>query len=401
MNDLVSVIVPIYNIEKYVKECIESICKQTYMNLEIILVNDGSTDGSKAICEYYSRIDSRIVLINKPNGGLVSARKAGIMRSKGAYISCVDGDDWVESRYIENMYKETQMKNIDIVIAGFRRNLDGVSVNILNNIKLGEYSKDEIRNILSLNLINNGVFFEFGIYSYLWNKLFKKSSIINFQLAVPDKIFIGEDSACVFPAILNSSRIKIINSTDYNYRQRPNSMLKKESNFKEEISTFSLLFKHLKKMLLIKDNPELTEILVKQIKELVSGLMIIRTGGFIEYENETIFSLFDKIDITQSIGIYSAGTFGQHVYRRLKYNLNAEMVKLYDPDYKQYNEHGLDVVNSDNIHNNCHDYVIICSLSNAYIENVSKFLLEKGYNEKQIISLNSKTVDVNKITSYL
>ena len=102
---MISVIIPIYNVEKYLTKCIESVINQTYKNLEIILVNDGSTDNSKEIIDKYSSIDSRIKVINKKNGGLSDARNVGIELAKGEYITFLDSDDWIELNMYEKLYK--------------------------------------------------------------------------------------------------------------------------------------------------------------------------------------------------------------------------------------------------------------------------------------------------------
>ena len=103
-DPLISVIVPIYMIDRYIGICIESIISQTYRNLEIILVDDGSKDRCSEICDLYAKKDPRVRVIHKPNGGLVSARKAGLQQSNGAYINYVDGDDWIGPGFIEGLY---------------------------------------------------------------------------------------------------------------------------------------------------------------------------------------------------------------------------------------------------------------------------------------------------------
>ncbi len=116
MGELVSVIIPIYNVEEYLEECISSVCNQTYKNIEIILVNDGSTDSSKNICEKWELKDNRIIVINKDNGGLSSARNVGIKQSKGSYITFIDSDDYVEETFIEEMLQQIKKENSDIAI---------------------------------------------------------------------------------------------------------------------------------------------------------------------------------------------------------------------------------------------------------------------------------------------
>ena len=116
---LVSVIVPIYKVEPYLRRCLDSIVKQTYTNLEIILVDDGSPDGCPQICDEYAARDKRIVVIHKDNGGLSDARNAGLDICKGEYISFIDSDDWVANIYIEAMLKATITNNAEIFNEGY------------------------------------------------------------------------------------------------------------------------------------------------------------------------------------------------------------------------------------------------------------------------------------------
>lgn len=124
--DLISVIVPVYNVEKYLRKCIDSILSQTYTNLEIILVDDGSVDNSGRICDEYKEKDSRIVVIHKENGGLSSARNAGIDMAHGEYIGFIDSDDYIDSDMYEELYKNMQDNNADLSICGILNLYQGI-----------------------------------------------------------------------------------------------------------------------------------------------------------------------------------------------------------------------------------------------------------------------------------
>lgn len=117
--ELVSIIIPVYNIADYVKDCIESVRLQTYSDLEIIVVDDGSTDGSAQICDALAVQDARITVIHKENGGVSSARNSGIETAKGKYIAFIDGDDWVEETYVETLYRSMKEAEADVAAVGF------------------------------------------------------------------------------------------------------------------------------------------------------------------------------------------------------------------------------------------------------------------------------------------
>ena len=117
-NDLISIIVPVYNMEQYMERCVNSIINQTYHNLEIILVDDGSTDHSPAMCDEYALRDGRIKVVHKPNGGLSDARNAGLTVASGNYIGYVDSDDWIEPQMYEKMYAVTPMAGVCPIMCG-------------------------------------------------------------------------------------------------------------------------------------------------------------------------------------------------------------------------------------------------------------------------------------------
>ncbi|UPZ37825.1 glycosyltransferase [Sphingobacterium sp. PCS056] len=143
---LVSVIVPVYNVERYLKHCVDSIVGQTYTHLEIILVDDGSPDGCGAICDYYAELDSRIQVIHKTNGGLSDARNAGIHRAKGEFIAFVDSDDLVHPQFIEILI--SQIGDADIAMCTYQEFEDAVEVSHISHINSVSYSGQQMNNML-------------------------------------------------------------------------------------------------------------------------------------------------------------------------------------------------------------------------------------------------------------
>ena len=119
-TELISVIVPVYNVERYLRRCVDSILHQTYRNLEVLLVDDGSTDASGAICDEYAAQEERVTAVHQKNGGLSAARNTGLERAQGTYLCFVDSDDFLDSRMLETLCRDLQEQNADVAVVGFR-----------------------------------------------------------------------------------------------------------------------------------------------------------------------------------------------------------------------------------------------------------------------------------------
>lgn len=240
---LVSVIVPVYNVERYIKKCIDSILNQTYRNLEIILVDDGSTDGSSKMCDEYARNDTRILVIHKANGGQSEARNIGISESKGDYIFFVDSDDYIEYNAIKTMLEIAENKNADMVIA------DIYSVNekgeILNEGK-GQYTFQNERLFSAEEAAQAFAELDWGP----WNKLYKRS--VHKDIYFPQGK-IHEDEAIMFQLFEQCNKIVYTNARLYNYLQREGSTtstkysLKKMNWFEVWIDNFKYVQEHFPK----------------------------------------------------------------------------------------------------------------------------------------------------------
>ena len=187
MNDLISVIVPAYNIEEHIGRCLESICRQTYKTLEIIVINDGSTDATGAVIEKYANLDSRIVSIYKENGGVTSARLEGIKRATGEFIGFVDGDDEIESNMYERLFYNAQKYNAHISHCGYQMHFADGRVHYFHNTGLlaKQDKTTALRELLSGSMIEPG----------LCNKLFHKNLLHSLlqDTVIDTSIKINED----------------------------------------------------------------------------------------------------------------------------------------------------------------------------------------------------------------
>lgn len=207
--ELISVIVPVYNVESYLEKCIESIQNQSYKSLEIILVNDGSTDSSGDICDKYATCDKRIRVIHQKNGGISSARNTGLEVANGDYIAFVDSDDYIEPKMYEDLLNVLKEYNLDIIDCGSFRDKNGMITGGCNDGQIEIYEKDDALRLA----MHDG-------FTSVWNKLYKRDIVINIRFPEGRKF---EDSAISYLYIANANRIGHINRSYYYYRLNLNS----------------------------------------------------------------------------------------------------------------------------------------------------------------------------------
>ena len=213
MEPKISVIIPVYNVEKYLEKCIKSVISQEYKNLEIILVNDGSTDKSGEICDNYKLIDDRIKVMHKKNGGLSDARNCGLDNARGEYIAFLDSDDWIDKKLYSSLYNIINKYDADIAICNFKKVYKENEE--LNNIHSEFiYSNVEVlENILS----------KIGTQMIVsWNKLYKREVLKNMRFPVGK---IHEDEFLTPMILYKANRIVYTEKELIYYRQRENSIM--------------------------------------------------------------------------------------------------------------------------------------------------------------------------------
>lgn len=225
MKELVSVIVPVYKVENYLKECVDSIINQTYKNLEIILVDDGSPDNSGMQCDEYAKIDSRIRVIHKENGGLSDARNAGMKICTGDYISFVDSDDYISPVFIETLHKTIVNGECDIVAIKWGtafwdgRELIRPLTQKFDDCKIEYLSAESVLEKMLYQEIATGAPF----------KLYRRQILKNVEFP---KGYLYEDVATTYKPFLNSNKAAIVCADLYAYRKRRDSIIRRK--FSEE-----------------------------------------------------------------------------------------------------------------------------------------------------------------------
>lgn len=225
---LISVIVPVYNTKQYLSVCLDSILNQTYKNIEVVLVDDGSTDGSLEICLDYANTDSRVIVVQQDHGGLVEARKSGVKTSKGEYCIFVDSDDWIADNLLETVLALADSGSVDIVSYNMR--------SVGTKCSDWTYTVPEgIYEHLQLQDLYKKMMFDFkngcpGIIQSLCTKFMRKELLWLSIESEDSRITMGEDAAVVYKAMLLAKKIVITHEVFYYYRVHEKSMCRKKEN---------------------------------------------------------------------------------------------------------------------------------------------------------------------------
>ncbi len=310
---LISVIVPVYNTKQYLSVCLDSILNQTYKELEVILVDDGSTDGSLEICTDYANTDARVIVVRQEHGGLVEARKSGVKASKGEYCIFVDSDDWIADHLLETALSLTDSGSVDIVNYNMR--------SVGTRCSDWTYTVPEgIYEHLQLQDVYKKMMFDFksgcpGIIQSLCTKLMRRELLWSSIEGEDSRITMGEDAAAVYKAMLLAKKIAITHEVFYFYRVHENSMCrKKEDDTVQKVYYFqqymqSVFSEYNEKYGL---NGQLQRYIVPFIQKGIGDLFSLEVRSLYRIPFCTLTDCIDR-----KIVLYGAGIVGKSYYRQL------------------------------------------------------------------------------------
>lgn len=233
MSSKLSIIVPVYNTEKYLDQCIHSIINQEYKNFRLILIDDGSTDSSGKICDQWAHKDRRITVYHKKNGGLMSAWKYGLMKSDTEYIGFVDSDDWIDSNMYSKLLQEAEKTDSDIIACGWISDYEDGRDNIKERVEFAgrTFDAEGIRREVYPAWISGRNYKWVGITPNRWTKLFKRELLLENISFCDDRVSIGEDLLAIFCTVPNAGRITVMKDFfPYHYRIHGGSMIHKYSD---------------------------------------------------------------------------------------------------------------------------------------------------------------------------
>lgn len=385
---VVSVIVPIFNVAEYLPQCIESICGQTYHKLEIILVDDGSTDGSGRICDEYAEKDRRVMVIHKKNGGLVSARKEGLMAAGGEYISYVDGDDWIDRGMYQKLLEIDG--EADLIAFAAYEEYGGEERRgwKKNTVREGLYADEKDKFWLYGHMIVNDNFFENGILAYLWAKLIKRELLMECQMKVSDIITYAEDAACVYPCLLKADSIYVSNAPFYHYRVRPASMVKEE--VKAEI--LYELYRTLGNMFYA--HPA-KESLKQQLRGFMWQGMLLKNYTGIK-SGMPLFP-FKRVQAGMKVAVYGAGIFGKVIRECCGQNSSIRAAGWFDRRYDFYAGQGLNIQAVEELYKEKFDVIVIAILNEKLARQICGELVGNGICRDKIDYIHGEDLSERKL----
>ena len=388
MNEkLLTVIIPVYNEEKYLQETINSVVTQSYQNLEIIIIDDGSTDSSPQICDYYASIDKRIKVIHQDNGGMISARYAGIKRATGEYVIFIDGDDFISPEMYKKLMKFAEEYDADMIGGGAIRYRaeDDFTKDICYEVPEGLYEEGEIEQQIYPRMLWDNKNDKWAVDPSLCMKVIRRDILLKQYKKIHEFSFsYGEDSAVIYPAILDMKKIYLSHECYYYHRKRDVNVVAPyllSENYLEQLLT---LYKYLHECFSkvpIENNliMQLDMFYINSVNYLIRRYPQIKKSGI---EKQYLFP-YDEVKKGSKIVLYGAGKIGKQYWNQIGKIHYFEDVLWVDKDYK--NAKSSCVTDISNVDAKLYDYIIIAIKSTEICGIVSEKLNCMGWREDQII----------------
>ncbi len=376
-KSLVSIIVPVYNVAPYIRECIESIQRQTYQEIEIVVVDDGSEDGSGSICEEIAASDSRIKVISQENAGVVTARSRGIDGSAGDYIMFVDGDDWIEPDMIETLISKGKVEDSDLVTSGvYYQETADKTIERYDEFPEGTYLYEEqLGEILRVMLYDTDHGYVQRFTPWIYNKLYRRDLVEVIYKEVAPNITFAEDSVFLYKYLLQCKSVSIIHQCCYHYRYRKESAmhtvnphmltdinkvyLALEADFRKHKAGESLIFQ-LQRW-----------VMIMSCRAINSHMGFCNQAHVPEYIADTA-GLRNK-----KLILYGAGKVGQDTYNQLR-RFSYQIILWADRNYQFYQEKGFPVSSPDEISVKDYDVVLIAVGEEDLAKAIEKDLSARG-----------------------
>lgn len=374
---IVSIVVPIYNTKSYLTACLQSIIDQTYQNIEILLIDDGSTDGSDEICREFAHKDDRITYIRQDNMGQMCARKTGVAHATGEFLMFVDSDDWIDRGMVE--FLVSQIGNADMVTSGVHYESGSkVETDYLDRYSEGVYAGRDKELLLRTMLYDMDSDILQRLTPWIWNKLYRTeiAKLVHQSLSI-DSSF-AEDGVFLYYYLINSEAVKICHTCFYHYRFREDSMFHKGNpHMLTDINKAYLALEPCFRKHWLRDN------LMLQLQHWISVMTVMALNGGMGFASRIYIPEF-QIDTDglkgKRIVLYGAGKVGKDYFRQLT-KMGYEVVLWVDSNNIQ-NE---GVRKPEEIYRTEYDIILIAVSRPEYVEGIKQTLKKMKIEEEKLI----------------
>ena len=379
---MISVIVPVYNIDSVIGECLDSILGQTYQDLQIIVVDDGSTDNSGKICDAYAYQDRRVQVVHTRNCGLVAARKKGLSYAKGEYIGFVDGDDWIQPQMYEELLAEIVDTDADFVHFGFWEKSGGRSIPHLK-FEEGVFDLPGGADGFIRKFVLREDYSEYESMTYsIWSKLFRRDIICAAYEKVPDDLNVGEDLAALCFCIMEGRRIVLSRKAFYQYRVWNKSLSHNGSGLDKAVKR-AMVYRFLRTIF------SRYHCLDEMEKSLHTYLTLHLYSGLQEEAALGVripFFQIDHIDILfgKKLVLYGAGCVGQDYYVQIQKYVQCNLMAWVDQGYKGICFDYAEVTDPEKLSNIDFDIILIAVERESVAEEIRSELMLRGIAESRI-----------------
>ena len=383
-EDLLSIIVPVYNVEEYLDQCIQSVLEQKYQNIEVILVMGDSSDRSSDICKNYASVDKRIKLVRQQNRGLADARKCGFAAVTGRYLGFVDSDDYID-RDLYQLLME-RVDDFDLVISGHKAIKASETCVCYNKIPKGSYCTDKELKYLVSNMLrySDDLSGENGIYPNVWSKLFRTDIAKTVFKKIDTSLSILEDVDFTYRYILECKSILVTDVCGYCYRIRDDSLFNAAN--KEYLENVNRLYNALESAFI--EHPQ-HKALIEQLQFFISSL-IAMSGEKMGFEPKTrckryIFPFLNLLE-GKHIILYGAGKVGQDFYWQIIKLKICEIDLWVSKSWERERSDEAEVFPVETIFNSkTYEYIVIAVLQADMAAEIKQELLALGVSKEKIL----------------
>lgn len=385
----VSIIIPVYNTEQYLRQCLDSVIAQSLKEIEIICVDDGSTDGCARILDDYVKKDFRIMVIHQGNSGAAAARKKGISVASGEYVGFIDSDDWVEQEMYEKLYLLAIENDVDLVSSGYLKEGNYTTIQY-DNVEEGIYKKERIQSLRD-NVIYNTKTKALGMSGSMCCKLYKADLLKKLKNEMPDGMVFSEDKMCNLLYALNCNSICVIKQAYYHYRMQKDSVV--HTSHKDYLIQVDKVYQFLIKLY---QHENFSPVMRLQAELYITELLMHGINQRMGFENRNLFWIdpywLEALPEASRVILYGGGELGEKYHRQLSSRGDLKYVGCVDYGYERYSSSNFEVCSPVILRETEYDYIVITIKNPGKAEEVRERLKQDGIEEKKILWFEQKEI---------